>query len=75
MKGGRKMDTSKLLMVLMGEVLIAIGVPLLAIARYLLAPDEKKSRIARGIKVIAIVWMAVGVLIYIRAFLGAIMKP
>jgi hypothetical protein len=40
-----------------------------------LAPDEKKSRIARGIKVIAIVWMAVGVLIYIRAFLGSIIKP
>ena len=69
------MDISTLVMWLMGEVLIAIGVPVFAMALYLLAPEERKRRILRGVLVIAIVWMAAGVLVYIRVLLGAIMRP
>ena len=69
------MDISTLVMWLMGEVLIAIGVPVFAMALYLLAPEERKRKILRGVLVIGIVWMAAGVLVYIRVLLGAIMRP
>ena len=59
------MTTNNLIVWLMGEVLIAIGVPLFYLARYLSAPEDKKKQNARDLKVIAIVWMAVGVLIYL----------
>jgi hypothetical protein len=59
------MDTSRLVMWAMGVVLIGIGVPLFYLARYLLAPESDKMRIAKGIRAIAIVWMAVGLLIYV----------
>jgi hypothetical protein len=53
----------------MGVPLIAIGLPLFALSRYLLAPEDKKNQIARGIKVIAIVYVAVGLIIYLVAFI------
>ncbi len=59
------MDTSRLIIWAMGVVLIGIGVPLFYIGRYLLAPEDKKMRLARALKVIGIVWMAVGVTIYV----------
>lgn len=68
------MDVSKLVTLLMGEVVIAIGVPLFCIARYFSAPDEKKKRRAHSIKIVAIVWMAVGVLIYLRVIISLINK-
>jgi hypothetical protein len=59
------MDVSGLILWTMGAVMIAIGVPLFYLGRYLLAPEDEKKRKAWGLKVIGIVWMAVGVLIYL----------
>ena len=59
------MDTFGSINLLMGVVLIGIGVPLFYLARYLSAPEDKKKQKVRSLKVIAIVWMAVGVLIYL----------
>ena len=63
------MDTDSLIVMSMGVPLIAIGLPLFAFARYLLAPDDKKPRIARGIKVIAVVFVAAGLLIYLLSII------
>jgi hypothetical protein len=49
----------------MGAVLIAVGLPLFYVGRYLSAPENEKKQKARDIKGIGILWMAVGVLIYI----------
>jgi len=57
-----------------GAILIAIGVPLFSLARYLLAAEEKKKRIARGLKVIAIVWMSIGVILYLAVLFTHIFK-
>jgi hypothetical protein len=62
------MDANGLIIWLMGEVLIAIGLPLFYIARYLSAPEDKKKRKARDLKIIAIIWMSIGVLIYLVVF-------
>lgn len=59
------MDTQGLIIYAIGAVLIAVGLPLFYVGRYLSAPEDKKKQKARDLKVIAIVWMAVGVLIYI----------
>ena len=59
------MSTNSLIVLSMGVTMIAIGLPLLALARYFSAADDKKKHIARGIRVIAIVWVAVGLLIYL----------
>ncbi len=59
------MDASSLIIWLMGEVLIAVGVPLFYLGRYLAAPDGEKAKKARALKILAVVWMGVGVLIYI----------
>lgn len=64
------MDTNSLIVLSMGVPLIAIGLPLFALARYLLAPEDKKNQIARGIKIIAIVYVAVGLMIYLLAIIG-----
>jgi uncharacterized membrane-anchored protein len=64
------MDTSSLVVWLMGEVLIAVGLPLFYIARYFSAPEDKKKQKARDLKIIAVVWMAVGVLIYIEVIVS-----
>ena len=48
-----------------GAVLIAVGVPLFFLARYFEAPENKKQQRARMLKLIGIVWMAVGVLLYL----------
>lgn len=68
------MDTNSLIIWLMGEVLIGIGVPLFYLARYLTAPDDKKKQKAQSLKVIAIVWMSVGVLIYLMVLVRLIVK-
>ncbi len=54
---------------IIGAVLIAVGLPLFFVGRYLSAPEDKKKQKARDIKIIGIIWMAVGVLIYIVALL------
>jgi uncharacterized protein YjeT (DUF2065 family) len=58
------MDTNNLILWGMGVVLIAIGVPLFYLSRYLSAPEDKKKRRALDLKIIGIVWMALGVVIY-----------
>ena len=66
------MDTNSLIVVSMGVPLIAIGLPLLALARYFSAPEDKKKRKLREIKIIAVTWVAVGLLIYLSALIRAI---
>ena len=68
------MDISSLILIAIGAVMIAIGAPLLYIGRYLLAPEDKKKQKARSIKVIGIVWMAAGVLIYVRVLIFIVFK-
>jgi ABC-type lipoprotein release transport system permease subunit len=59
------MDTSSAVRIVIGAVLIAIGLPLFALARYFSAPGDKKNQMIRSIKIIAITWVSVGVLLYI----------
>ena len=61
------MDTNALIVMSMGVPLIAIGIPLFALAKYLLAPEDKKTQIARGLKAIGIAWVLAGLLIYLSA--------
>jgi hypothetical protein len=62
------MDTTDLVRLVIGAVLITIGVPLFYLARYLLASQENKKRIAQGLKIIGIVWMSAGVILYLAVF-------
>ena len=59
------MSNTDLIYWLMGLVLIGIGLPLFYVARYFSAPEDKKKQKARDLKVIAIIWMAAGVMIYL----------
>lgn len=59
------MDTSSAIRIVIGAVLIAIGLPLFALARYFSSPENKKSQTVRDIKIIAITWVSVGVLLYL----------
>ena len=59
------MDTSSAIRIVIGAVLIAIGLPLFALARYFSAPANEKNQMVRAIKIIAITWMSVGVLLYL----------
>jgi heme/copper-type cytochrome/quinol oxidase subunit 2 len=68
------MDTGSLIIFAIGALLIAVGVPLFFIGRYLSAPEDKKKQKARGIKIIGIFWMAVGVLIYIGVLIFRVFK-
>ena len=52
-----------------GAVLIAIGLPLYFLARYFEASEDTKKRRVRDLKVIAIVWISVGVIIYLVALI------
>ena len=63
------MDITDTIRLISGALLIAIGVPLFYLARYLLASEENKKRIARGLKVVGIVWMSVGVILYLVVLL------
>ncbi|MBK5254234.1 MAG: hypothetical protein JJE03_07245 [Peptostreptococcaceae bacterium] len=59
------MDTSSAIRIVIGAMLIAIGLPFFALTRYFLAPEDKKKQMARRIKIIAITWMSVGVILYL----------
>jgi len=50
--------------------MIGIGLPLFYVARYLSASEDEKKRKARDVKVIAIIWMAVGVMIYLGVLIS-----
>jgi heme/copper-type cytochrome/quinol oxidase subunit 2 len=64
------MDIQELIKWLMGVVLIAIGLPLFYLAKYFRAPENEKKQKAGYLQVIAIIWMAAGVLIYITVFIS-----
>ncbi len=64
------MDIPRLILWTMGVVMIAIGLPLFYVGRYFSAPEDKKKQKARDLKVIGIIWMAVGVLIYLGVLLS-----
>jgi len=59
------MDTSSTIRIVIGAMLIAIGLPLFALARYFSAPENKKNQMVRRIKIIAITWISIGVLLYL----------
>jgi hypothetical protein len=52
-----------------GAVMIAIGLPLYFLARYLEASEDTKKRRARDLKLIAIIWMSIGVIVYLVALI------
>jgi hypothetical protein len=66
------MDPSNTMRIVVGAMLIAIGVPLFALARYLSAPENKKAQTLRHIKIIAITWTSVGVLLYLVVLLTSL---
>ena len=53
------MDTNRLIIWVIGAVLIAIGLPLYYLARYLEASEDRKKQRVRDLKGIAILWMSV----------------
>jgi hypothetical protein len=59
------MDISSTIRIVIGAMLIAIGIPLFTLARYLSAPENKKGQMVRYIKIIATTWTSVGVLLYV----------
>jgi heme/copper-type cytochrome/quinol oxidase subunit 2 len=59
------MDKKKLIIWAIGAVLIAVGLPLFYLGRYFRAPEDEKKQKARDMQGIAIIWMAVGVMIYL----------
>jgi heme/copper-type cytochrome/quinol oxidase subunit 2 len=70
------MDITRLITWLMGVVLIAIGLPLFYLGRYFRAPEDEKKQKARDVQVIAIIWMAAGVIIYLGILISILIaKP
>jgi len=59
------MDTSNAVRIIIGAVMIAVGIPLFALARYFSAPADKKNQMARVMKIIAITWVSAGILLYL----------
>jgi ACR3 family arsenite efflux pump ArsB len=59
------MNTSSAIRIIIGAVLISIGLPLFALARYFSAPENKKNQAVRDIKIIAVTWVLAGVLLYL----------
>ena len=59
------MDTNSAIRIVIGAVLIAIGIPLFALARYFSAPENKQNQMAKSLKVIAITWVVAGLLLYL----------
>jgi hypothetical protein len=59
------MDAGNTIRIVIGATLIAIGIPFFALARYFSAPENKKNQMVLRIKVIAITWISVGVLLYL----------
>jgi hypothetical protein len=54
----------------MGVVMIAIGLPLFYLGRYFRAPEDEKKQKARDVQIVAIIWMAAGVLIYMSILIS-----
>jgi heme/copper-type cytochrome/quinol oxidase subunit 2 len=64
------MDISRLILWVMGVLMIAIGLPLFYLGRYFSAAEKEKKEKARDVKIIAIIWMAAGVLIYLAVLIS-----
>ena len=64
------MDTSSLVLWAMGVVLIGNGLPVVYIARYFLAPEDQKAHRARALLGIGILWLIVGVGIYVKVLIS-----
>jgi len=64
------MDTNSLIMWAIGAVMIAVGLPLFFVADYFMAPEDKKKEKARNLQVVAIVWVAAGLVIYLSVLAG-----
>ena len=47
------MDVSSAIRIVIGAMLIAIGLPLFALARYFSSAEDKKNQTVRDIKIIA----------------------
>jgi heme/copper-type cytochrome/quinol oxidase subunit 2 len=69
-----KLDTNSLILWAIGAVMIAIGVPLFYLARYLRAPENEKQRKARGLMIIALIWMIAGIVIYLAVLIRTIYR-
>ena len=52
-----------------GAVMIAIGLPLYFLARYFEGSEDTKKRRVRDLKLIAILWMSIGVIVYLVALI------
>ena len=63
------MDSNILIYWGIGAVMIAVGVPIFFLGRYLLASEDVKKPRAWQLRIIGIVWMSVGVILYIIAIL------
>jgi hypothetical protein len=50
--------------------MIGVGLPLFYLGRYFRAPEDEKNQKDRDVQVIAIIWMAAGVLIYAAVLLS-----
>lgn len=50
---------------IIGAVLIAIGVPFFYLGNYLSAPEGRKKQKAAEIKLLGLIWMIAGVLLYV----------
>ena len=62
------MDTETIRWII-GAVLIATGVPIFYLGNYLRAPDEIKRQKATEVKLLGIIWMAAGVLLYMTVLI------
>ena len=52
-----------------GAIMIAIGLPLYFLARYFEASEDTKKRRIRDLKLIAILWISIGVIVYLVALI------
>jgi len=59
------MDNTNTIYWLIGMVMISIGISLFYVARYLLAPEDKKKQKAQDMKYVGIVWIVIGAMIYL----------
>jgi uncharacterized protein YjeT (DUF2065 family) len=63
------MDTDTIRWIV-GAVLIAIGVPFFYLGNYLSAPEDRKKQKAAEIKLLGLIWMVAGVLLYVTVLVA-----
>jgi hypothetical protein len=65
------LSTDQLIVIAIGAVMIAIGIPLFHLGRYFSAPEDQKKQKILILKSIAIIWVSVGLIIFILNFIIA----